>query len=119
MSTPMTNQDPDMSEVITYVRTDRFGHVKQRVAVPRKSVVYDEATYGYLDEPTTALFVGALKACGFPVERLVQEAERHGSVLGAGPLACIQTWGCPEPWPVFISIGDACYAEFYPEGFAG
>lgn len=114
-----THQAPDMSQVITYVHTDRSGHVDHRVAIPRKSVVYDEATYGFLDDATTPLFVSALKALGVPVERLVREAERHGSALGAGPLACIQTWHCPEPWPVFVTIGDACYAEFYPEPFAG
>ena len=110
-----------MSETITYVRKDRDGHV-ERVAVPRESVVYKEETEGYLDDTTTTLFVEALKKSGVPVDELVRDARgwpNSESDLPAGPLACIEQWHCEEPWPVFITIGNDCYGEFYPEAFAG
>jgi hypothetical protein len=107
-----------MGDVITYVCKDQAGQ-EERVQVPLDSVVYKEEAYGYLDEATTALFVEALKRTHVPVDSLVREAKRRGSTLGPGPLACIETWHCAEPWPVFITIGDECYGEFYPENFAG
>lgn len=95
------------------------------------------AVTGILDAPlppeVAALFVAAAERAGVPVPTLLDEFYRlrgihqgqpdhpfwttWGGGLDPQPFVTVEAWDSPQPWPVFVAIGGAIMAEFYPVGF--
>lgn len=104
----------------------------------RVAVMVDvAAVFGTLGEPlapaVAALFTEAAERAGVPVPTLLDELDElrrihqgqpnhpFWTIWGGGvepqPCVMVEAWPSqPQPWPVFVAIGDEIVAEFYPVG---